>query len=76
MNDSMDALEVFRDVVHSYIINRNGLEFISIRRKYLPDKSDFSTACCTTEELSTLTKYIISEQRTLELGSLFLEVGE
>jgi hypothetical protein len=79
MYDGMDALEMLRHVVHSYVINRNSLEFISIRRKDLPDKSDFRATCCPEGKLSVSTKYIAREQvsiHTLALGSLFLKAGE
>jgi hypothetical protein len=55
MYDGMDALEVYRDVVHSYVINRNGLEFISMGSKNLPDESNFGPSCCPKRKPSVLT---------------------
>jgi hypothetical protein len=54
MYDGMDASEVFRDVVHGYVLNRNDLELITVRSKDLPDKSDFSTTCCPKGNLSEI----------------------
>jgi hypothetical protein len=69
-------LEVYRDVVRRYVINRNDLQFISMGSKNLPDKSNFGPTCCPKGKPSVLTKYINGEQVTLELGNLFLKVGE
>lgn len=70
VHDGMDTLEVFGDIVHSYVINRNGLEFISIGSKDLADKSNFSPTCCPKGEPSVLTKYITGEQVNIPSNSV------
>ena len=45
MYDSINAFEVSRDVVYGHVINQNGLEFISVRGKYLSRGIDFGTTC-------------------------------
>ena len=70
MYDGMDASEVFGDVVHGYVLNQNGLKFISVRSKGLPDKSDFSTTCCPKRNLSGSTKYIASEKVSVPSNSV------
>jgi hypothetical protein len=70
MYDGMDASEVFGDVVHGYVLNQNGLKFISVRSKDLPDKSDFSTTCCPKRNLSGSTKYIASKKVSVPSNSV------
>jgi hypothetical protein len=78
MNDCIDPFEVFRDIVRGHVVDRNGLELISVGFKYLPDKSDFGTTCCPRGKLSESIHdiYIGKNERTLGRGSLFLKVDE
>jgi len=76
MNDCINPFEVFRDIVHGHVVDRNGLELISVGSKYLPDKSDFGTTCCPRGKLSESTIYNGINDCTLGRGSLFLTVGE